>query len=185
MLDPKIVDDRIKELDDRQGGEGHAPGRHLYPDDQALQARLGTVLTDSSGAPKIYGSNSDYAGLLKSENNIDPLTGTTVDGVHGGVHRVGPYATKFDNPEDMVRADQYFRDEIARTGEPPGSTPIEQVLGAEGHERLSGYYRNPANHSEFLPVDFEGGTVLPVYRFHDGKWNLHTMFSNPAPGRHP
>ncbi|MFE4855859.1 hypothetical protein [Streptomyces sp. NPDC056670] len=184
-LDPKVVDDRIKALDDRQGGEGHAPGRHLYPDDQALQDRLGTVLHNAGGAPVVYGPNSDYAGLLKSENNVDPLTGTTVDGVHGGTHRVGPYATRFDHPEDMVRADQYFRDEIARTGEPPGPTAIDQVLGAEGHERLSGYYRNPADHGEFLPVDFEGGSILPVYRFHDGKWNLHTMFSNPAPGRHP
>ncbi|GAA4068422.1 hypothetical protein [Streptomyces hundungensis] len=184
-LDPQAVDERVKALDDRQGGEGHAPGRHLYPDDEALKARLGTVLHNSSGAPVVYGPNSDYAGLLKSENNVDPLTGTTVDGVHGGTHRVGPYATKFNNPEDMVRADQYFRDEIARTGEPPGPTAIDQVLGAEGHERLSGYYRNPADHSEFLPVDFEGGSILPVYRIHDGEWKLHTMFSNPAPGRHP
>ncbi|WP_405701730.1 hypothetical protein [Streptomyces sp. NBC_00069] len=184
-MDPKVVDERIKELDDRQGGQGHAPGRHLYPDDQALIDRLGTVLLDSNGTPKVYGPASNYPGLLKSENNIDPLTGTTVDGVNGGVHRVGPYATRFDNAEDMVRADAYFRDEIARTGEVPKETSIEDILGPGAHDEFSGYYRDPANPTAFKPVDFEGGSIVPVYRLHDGKWDLHTMFANPAPGRHP
>ncbi|MFD3619109.1 hypothetical protein ACFWWT_28480 [Streptomyces sp. NPDC058676] len=185
-LDPRFVDDRIKELDDRQGGEGHAPGRHLYPDEQALQDRLGTPKLDSSGNPQMYGPNSANAGHVKSENNVDPLTGTTVDGVHGGVHRVGPYATRFENPEDMVRADQYFRDEISRTGEPPDAElPIEDLLGPEGHKRFSGFYRNPADLNEFLPVDFAGGTIRPIYRMEDGDWKLITMYANPAPGRHP
>ncbi|MET9641425.1 hypothetical protein ABZY83_34285 [Streptomyces virginiae] len=184
-LDPKVVDERIKELDDRQGGEGHAPGRHLYPADQALIDRLGTVLRDANGAPKLYGPNSHYPGLVKSENNIDPLTGSTVDGVHGGVHRVGPYATRFGNAEDMVRADEYFRAEYARTGEMPKDTSIADVLGAKAHERFTGYYRDPSNLTDFKPVDFEGGTIVPGYRIHDGKLTLHTMFANPAPGRHP
>ncbi|MGY5106882.1 hypothetical protein ACWC19_41225, partial [Streptomyces sp. 900105245] len=33
-LDPAVVDAHIKGLDETQGGEGHAPGRHLYPSDQ-------------------------------------------------------------------------------------------------------------------------------------------------------
>ncbi|WP_046780347.1 hypothetical protein [Streptomyces yangpuensis] len=184
-MDPKVVDERIKDLDDRQGGEGHAPGRHLYPADQALIDRLGTVLRDDNGVPKVYGPNSNYPGLLKSENNIDPLTGETVDGVHGGVHRVGPYATRFDHAEDMVRADAYFRDEFARTGEMPKDASIEDVLGSKAEDRFTGYYRDPNNLSEFKSVDFEGGSIVPVYRLHDGKLTLHTMFANPAPGRHP
>ncbi|MGC5394689.1 hypothetical protein ACPXCP_02925 [Streptomyces sp. DT20] len=185
-MDPEAVDERIKELDDREGGEGHAPGRHLSPDDQALTDRLGTVLRDSSGAPKMYGPNSSYPGLVKSENNIDPLTGTTVDGVSGGSHRVGAFATRFDNAEDMVRADAYFREEMARTGNEPTETSIEDVLGPGSQERFTGYYRDPANLNEFKPVDFDGGTILPVYRLlPDGKYRLHTMFANPAPGRHP
>ncbi|WP_329616145.1 hypothetical protein OG244_26445 [Streptomyces brevispora] len=184
-LDPQTVNNRIRELDDRQGGEGHAPGRHLYPDDDALRNRLGSVLTEADGTPKIYGPNSNNPGLLKSENNVDPLTGTTVDGVHGGVHRVGPFATRFDDAQDMVRADMYFRNEIARNGKVPPETPIDQVLGTGAEERLSGYYRDPANPNTFKQVDFTDGTIVPIYKLHDGKYVLHTMFANPAPGRHP
>ncbi|MFF3723263.1 hypothetical protein ACFYYM_12965 [Streptomyces erythrochromogenes] len=185
-MDPKVVDERIKELDEHQGGQGHAPGRHLYPADQALIDRLGTVLRDANGAPRMYGPNSNYPGLVKSENNIDPLTGSTVDGVSGGVHRVGAFATRFDNAEDMVRADAYFRDEMARTGHEAGEMPIEDVLGPGAEERFTGYYRDPANLDKFKPVDFTGGTIQPVYRLMpDGQYRLHTMFANPAPGRHP
>ncbi|MFC9817144.1 hypothetical protein ACFVJM_34395 [Streptomyces virginiae] len=185
-MDPKVVDERIKDLDEHQGGQGHAPGRHLYPADQVLIDRLGTVLRDANGAPKMYGPNSNYPGLVKSENNIDPLTGSTVDGVSGGVHRVGAYATRFDNAEDMVRADEYFRNEMARTGHEAIETSIEDVLGPGAEERFTGYYRDPANLDKFKPVDFEGGTIQPVYRLMpDGRYRLHTMFANPAPGRHP
>ncbi|MGW5926322.1 hypothetical protein ACWF2L_08740 [Streptomyces anulatus] len=185
-MDPKVVDERIKELDDRQGGQGHAPGRHLHPDDQALTDRLGSVLRDSNGAPKLYGPNSNYPGLVKSENNIDPLTGTAVDGVTGRAHRVGAFATRFDNAEDMVRADTYFRAEMARTGEEAVETSIDDVLGPGAEGRFTGYYRDPANLNEFKPVNFEGGTIMPLYRqLPDGTYRLHTMFANPAPGRHP
>lgn len=185
-MDPKVVEERIKELDDRQGGQGHAPGRHLHPDDQALTDPLGTVLRDSNGAPKLYGPNSNYPGLVKSENNIDPLTGSAVDGVTGRAHRVGAFATRFDNAEDMARADAYFRDEMARTGSEAQETSIKDVLGPGAEGRFTGYYRDPANLNEFKQVDFEGGTILPVYRqLPDGTYRLHTMFANPAPGRHP
>lgn len=185
-LDPDVVEAHIKSLDELQGGEGHAPGRHLYPSDQALQDRLGTPKLDAQGSPVAYGPNSANHGLLKSENNIDPMTGTTTDYVSGRSHRVGPYATRFDSPEDMVRADQHLRARIVNDGEPPDEeVPISDVFGPDGHERFTGFYRDPSNLGEFLPVDFEGGTIKPVYRLVDGDWKLVTMYANPAPGRHP
>lgn len=56
-MDPKVVDGRIKELDDRQGGEGHAPGRHLTPDDQAL--------VDRHGAPRQQRGTEDVRAELE------------------------------------------------------------------------------------------------------------------------
>lgn len=64
--------------------------------------------------------------------------------------------------------------------------PISDVLGPGAEKRFTGYYRDPANLNEFKPADFEGGTIVPVYRLlPDGQYRLHTMFANPAPGRHP
>ncbi|MYX72996.1 hypothetical protein [Streptomyces sp. SID3915] len=59
---------------------------------------------------------------------------------------------------------------------------ISQVLGAGAEKQFSGFYRNPANPSTFKRVDFTGGTINPVYKLHDGKYVLHTMFANPTPG---
>ncbi|WP_051877526.1 hypothetical protein [Streptomyces natalensis] len=184
---PKDVEDQINKLDDRQGGEGHAPGRHLYPKDDALIRRLGTPMADGSGNLKLYGPASPNVGHVKSENNVDPLTGTTTDGVSGGVHRVGGCATRFDNAEDLVKVDAYARKYIAEHGTPPShEIPISGILGPDGHKRLSGFYRNPQKPSEFLPVDFEGGTIKAVYKYKkDYGYYLVTMYPNHAPGRHP
>ncbi|MER5968660.1 hypothetical protein ABT112_02760 [Streptomyces sp. NPDC002055] len=185
-IDQRAIDDRIRELDDREGGEGHAPGRHLRPDDSTLQDRLGSPKTDTDGQLKFYGPQSNYPGHVKSENNIDPLTGTTVDGVSGRSHRVGAYSTRFDKPRDMVDADAYFRKYIKDHGEPPeNAVPIAEVLGPDAHKRLTGYYRDPEAPDEFLPVDFENGTIQAVYRRHGEEWHLHTMYPNPGRGRHP
>ncbi|MET9293789.1 hypothetical protein [Streptomyces sp. NPDC003077] len=181
-MDPKVVEERIAQLE----SEGHAPGRHLHPSDDALKRRLGTPMTDQDGNLKIYSPASENVGHVKSENNIDPLTGTTVDGANGRVHRVGGCATRFDSAEDMVRADAFFRDYIARSGRvPTESFPISDILGPGGHERLTGFYRDPLHPDEFLPIDFRGGSIKAIYREVDGEYKLITMYANHAPGRHP
>ncbi|MFJ8163421.1 hypothetical protein ACIRBY_21210 [Streptomyces sp. NPDC096136] len=182
--DPEFVKQRIDELDDRKGGEGHAPGRHLEVSEDQLKDRLGKPIMED-GSPKLYGPASQYAGHMKLEDQKDPLTNSTVDGVHGGVHRCGPYATKFENPEDLVTVDEYCRQYIADNGMPPDRVPIEDVLGKDGHERCNGYYLDPSDPDTALKVDFEGGFIKPVYQPHDGEWRLHTMYPNPAPMRHP
>jgi hypothetical protein len=60
--------------------------------------------------------------------------------------------------------------------------PISDVLGPEGHERLTGFYRDPANPDEFKQVDFTGGTIFAAYkRDGNGDLKLTTMYANPAP----
>ena len=164
--------------------EGHAPGRHLDADDQALQTRLGTTKLNPNGTPKLKAGGPN-AGHVDSENFVDPMSGTTTDRETGKPHRCGPYASKFNNPEDMARADDYFRAQIA-SGNDATSTPISEILGPEGHKRLTGFYKDPTDPARFLPVDFEGGTIRPVYRVNaSGHFDLITMFPEPAPGKHP
>lgn len=181
-VDPGVAK-RIGELKE----QGHAPGRHLIPDDEALKNRLGEPKRDADGNVKLYGPNAESPGLVKSTKNIDPLTGTTTDGVHGKPHRVGAFATRFDRAEDMVKADEYFREYVGKHGDlpPRNALPISDILGPEGHEHFTGYYMNPANPAEYLKADFEGGTIKAIYNVVDGEYHLTTMYANPALGRHP
>ncbi|MCX4748164.1 hypothetical protein OG455_22065 [Kitasatospora sp. NBC_01287] len=168
--------------------QGHAPGRHLDPDDPTLQRRLGTTITNPDGTPKTYTSSSSNAGHVKSKDHIDPLTGTTVDGDTGGVHKCGPYATRYNDPKALVDVDNYMRQKISSNGGalPPTSTPIEDILGPSGHLKFTGFYKDPANPGQYLPVDFEGGNIIAVYvPDGNGGYNLVTSYANPAPGRHP
>ncbi|MFJ2865286.1 hypothetical protein [Kitasatospora sp. NPDC087314] len=169
------------------GGEGHAPGRHVKPDDTALQTRLGTTMTNPDGSPKIYTQASNNAGHVKSKDHIDPLTGTTVDGENGGVHKCGPYATRYDDPADLVTVDKYMRKYIRENGRPLNSpVPIEDILGPEGHKRFTGFYKDPQDPIRYLPVDFEGGNIATFYEPDaHGKWHLVTSYANPAQGKHP
>ncbi|MFF9980321.1 hypothetical protein [Streptomyces erythrochromogenes] len=181
-LTEEQIADRISEL----ANEGHATGRHLDVSDEALQKRLGEVRY-KDGSPVVYGPNSDYSGLFKGVDQIDPLTGDTTDGENpANKHYCGPYSTRFDRAEDMVRADAYFREKLDAS-EGVGPTPIADVLGPDAHRNFTGFYRDPANPGEFKSVDFEGGTIRPQYRLDDatGAWKLHTMMIDPAPRRHP
>lgn len=188
ILDPEGEAGRKTDLDDfmtKVDGQGHMAGRHYKPGDQALKDRLGTTKFESDGkTPKIKQSGPNK-GHVASENFVDPLTGTTVDGETGNAHRCGPYATRFDNPADVKQADDYFRGQIA-AGQIPGETPISEVLGPDGHKELTGFYKDPSDPAQYKNVDFEGGTIVPVYRPDgSGGHKLHTMFINPAPGKHP
>ena len=187
ILDPDAEPKRAADLQNHiteLRTEGHAPGRHLDPDDQTLKDRLGTTRLNPNGTPKLK-TEGPNVGHVSSENFVDPLTGTTTDGVTGNPHACGPYATKFNNPEDMARADDYFRPQLA-AGTIPGPAPISEILGPTGHRDLTGFYKDPADPSKYLPVDFEGGTIRPVYQPDgSGGFKLHTMYPEPIPGKHP
>ncbi|MFD7974141.1 hypothetical protein [Streptomyces clavifer] len=97
-----------------------------------------------------------------------------------------PVVPQKPSPENMVRADAYFRAEMERTGENAVETPIEDMLGPDAEANFTGFYRDPADPTQFKPVDFEGGTIKPVYHESpEGGKVLHTMFANPVRGRHP
>jgi hypothetical protein len=164
--------------------QGHGPQRHLDPDDATLQRRLGTTEYNTDGTVKLKqgGPNINH---VSSKDWIDPETGTTTDAETGGPHRCGAVATRFDDPADMVKVDDYVRKYIAQHGTPPGDIPIKDVLGEDGHKRLTGFYKDPSDPSKFLPVDFEGGNITPVYKHVDGKWIARTIFPSPRYLRHP
>lgn len=164
---------RLSELKD----EGHGPQRHVDPSDDQLRARLGRpVIDETTGNPKLRAD-----GHVRAEEQVDPMTGTTEDGVDGGVHRCGPFATRFDEARDYVRADEYLRDRFGTEGDVQGRVPIEDVLGPAGHTRMTGFYTDPQT-LEHKPVDFSGGSIFAMYDRDDtGAPKLFTMYPDPAP----
>lgn len=105
----------------------------------------------------------------------------------GKKHLCGPYSTKFKDPTDMDKVDAWYRDYIAKHGAPPATKPkVEDIFGPDGASHMTGWYKNPKNPSEYLPVDFTGGDVFALYKPDGaGGWKNTTMFPSPAPGRHP
>lgn len=158
--------------------QGHGPQRHHDPSDAQLVARLGDPVLDPQSGEPVLKDN----GGVRAQNQLDPMTDTTVDGDHGGVHRCGNYATRIDSPEDYVAAERYMRNQIGDSGSMAARLPISEVLGPNAHERMTGYYHDPDAQGRVKPVDFAGGTVFALYkRLPNGDLNLRTMYVDPAP----
>jgi hypothetical protein len=159
--------------------EGHGPQRHHDPTSEQLVARLGTPIIDpATGIPE-----RTKHGFVKAKDHIDPMTGTTEDGIHPGeLHTCGHFATKFDSGEDFVAADRYMRQRFAGRPVTQGSVPISEVLGPDAHQRMSGFYLDLANPGQAKRIDLEGGTIFAAYSKNtDGELRLRTIYVNPVP----
>lgn len=155
--------------------EGHAPQRH------------GPQVTDQQLTDRaLYG--------------IDPMTGTTTDGEHGGVHGYGRDATKFVSDEALLRAADVIRsshtyntarrvDEDTGLGQIRVEVPLSTIFGPDYREQVRGIRRggtrnlptgDPPGDSPPGPVDFTDGTMFAYFRrAPDGEYSLITMYPRP------
>lgn len=182
--DTSETDAKIAELEK----QGHGPQRHLHPTTEALKDRKGEPKTDADDNVMLKGN-----GHVKTKNHVNPETGKTEDVTADGktkAHFCGDYATKFTNPEDYVRAEEYLRTKAIESGIPEAEASIEEIFGPGDHsDKFEGYYVDPGDPKadddsvNHLPVDFEGGHIVAYYDATTG--DLDTMFPNPEPGRHP
>jgi hypothetical protein len=178
------VDQQIEERIDKLANDApgsHGPQRHLEVSDEQLQQRLGTPLLNPDGTPQLKAN-----GFVKATDQIDPMTGTTTDAITGALHRCGTLATRFDSPSDYAHVDSVLRSRADITGEGHQEASIEDILGTEGHTRMTGYYIDPARPGNYLPVNFQGGSVAATYRYDIyGRPQLYTMYPVPTPGIQP
>lgn len=125
---------------------------------------------------------------------IDPMTGTTTDGVTGGTHNTVRTATRITNEADFVAAEALIRrspnyraardEAMSRVGLRTRtifevSLPIEDVLGPDFQNSVEGVRRlgSVKNPSGIQTVDFGGGTVTAIYElFPTGELSLVTLF---------
>ncbi|MCA9605522.1 MAG: RHS repeat protein, partial [Myxococcales bacterium] len=131
---------------------------------------------------------------------IDPMTGTTTDGVHGGAHQCGRHATAVVSHEDYVVADEHLRasaDFEARraAAEADGETtfpvdaPLEDIYGPDYQDHVRGVRRsgsknhptgNPPGSAPPTSTNFEHGTMFAIFQQDaDGNWGTYTMYAQP------
>lgn len=129
---------------------------------------------------------------------IDPITGTTTDGVTGGTHNTVRSATRITNEADFVAAEALIRrspdyraardEAMSRMGQLPKTTfevsvPIEDVLGTDFQNAVEGVRRlgSVKNPTGIQTVDFDGGTVAAIFELlPSGEPILVTMFPTGA-----
>ncbi|MGW6569499.1 hypothetical protein [Streptomyces sp. NPDC054975] len=199
-VEPLESDETEAETDDAEGisetdakiaeleKQGHGPQRHLHPTTEALKDRTGEPKTDANDDVVIKNN-----GHVRTINHVNPETGTTQEPTADGgtkPHFCGDYATKFSNPEDYVRAEEYLRAKALESGDPKVEASIEDIFGPGDHsDRFEGYYVDPSDPQaaddsvNHLPVDFQDGSIFAVYD--RGTGDLKTMYPSPEPGRHP
>ncbi|WP_229871787.1 putative T7SS-secreted protein [Streptomyces longisporoflavus] len=202
MLHPKVIvhahspsplaSARFKRLA-KLKNEGHGPQRHLFATDAQLKARLGEPKLDAQGN---YTFKND--GHVRMKDQKDPETGTVWDSEPKAdgtpkKHRCGPYATRFNNAEDMIQAERVARSKSAASGDDVVDIPMSELYGnAEYGHKFTGFYVDPSNPADaagnlnYRPVDFREGSVKAVFRSDptSGTRNV-TLYPNPQTGRHP
>jgi len=145
----------------------HGPGSH------GVQRHEGDVTVRQLDERCMYGK--------------DPMTGTRVDGVHGGNHGYGKDATKIKTPADFVRA----YEKIAATAEYQVkaasdvskfaiSLPAKEALGRSWRARILGRSRVGSRRNPTAAIDtvFPDNTeILAVFKKNgDGSYFLYTMY---------
>jgi hypothetical protein len=150
--------------------EGHGVARHYDITDQQMKDRLGTPKVDAHGDVILKN------GFVKSENHIDPQTGTTWQ-LDGKPHYSGPIVTRFESAEDYVKAEAYLREQGRDRRDPVVIDTISNILGKDGEQRMAGLYLDPASPDQYREdVDFTDGEILALYDYDDGKIAQVTMY---------
>jgi hypothetical protein len=136
----------------------------------------------------------------RSVRGVDPASGTTNDAYNRNPdgsakkHNYGRHATKFNDKDALVKADEKIRTtesykkELERAAKENDDfikvddTKLEDIYGKDYKTQVTGKSRigskNKPTGSE--DTNFTDGTVRAVYKKDDkGNWNLETMFPEP------
>jgi len=121
----------------------------------------------------------------------DPMTGTTVDGVHGGVHQYAQHATKVTSDSAYVHAENFARNSqefidattSSITGRAQVEIPLKDIFGSNFSGNVFGITRQG---SKIAPTGYTETVFGPnssmIVRYKQntaGEWIFNTMFPQP------
>jgi len=121
----------------------------------------------------------------------DPITGTTIDGVHGGEHQYAQHATKVTSEPAYVYAENYARSSqqfidvtnSSTTGRAQVEIPLKDIFGDNFTGNVFGITRQgpktaPSGYTE--TVFGQDSTMIVRYKQNSkGDWIFNTMFPQP------
>ena len=154
--------------------------------------RRGCRLIDQGHGVQRHGAQVTGAQLEgRAVEGLDPMTGTRVDGVHGGTHQYAQHATQVVSDEAYVFAENYGRNSqqfidattASTTGRAQLEIPLREIYGDEFRDFVSDVTRYG---TKAAPIGF-GNTIISddvymIIRYKQnptGGWDFNTMFPQP------
>lgn len=127
----------------------------------------------------------------RSVQGLDPMTGTRIDGVHGGTHQYAQHATKVVSDEAYIYAENYARNSqqfvdvttASTTGRAQLEIPLRDIYGANFQEYVYGVTRYGPKNSPFgfgnTAFSDNAYMVVRYKQSSTGNWLFNTMFPQP------
>lgn len=201
--DQKVLNVLNDFYENRENGKPFEHGNYSNPNTNDIKDRL-AHLDSSSVQNKLQKLGSEGHGIQRHGPEVteqqlieravegkDPMTGTAVDGVHGGEHGYAVHATKVNSveayvfAEDAARNSQMFTDAVGAATVPRIEVriPLKELYGDDFREFVTGISRfgTKKNPEGYGYTRFSDDAYMAVRYQQDssGNWVFNTMFPQP------
>ncbi|WP_426336029.1 hemagglutinin repeat-containing protein [Pseudoduganella sp. R-31] len=155
------------------------------------EARIQELIDQGHGVQRHGPAVSGQQLKERAVEGLDPMTGTTVDGVHGGEHQYARHATKVKTNEAYVFAEDYARrsqqfidvTSASTTGRAQVEIPLRDMFGDDFRDFVTGVTRyGPKNAPLGSGNTIFGKDSYMIIRYKQdakGSWEFNTMFPEP------
>lgn len=186
-VDLRLADrDIVSELENSMSRGGHAATA-----ESKITARIAQLEREGHGIQRHGPLVTQQQLIERVVEGKDPMTGSAIDGVHGGTHQYARHATKVNTEAAYVYAEERIRnsqDFFAETGaSTTGAAQVQillrDVFGDEFRDYVSGVTRYgqknaPSGYGNTIFSD--QANIVGRYRKNSaGEWKFVTMFPDP------
>ncbi|MBP8006145.1 MAG: hypothetical protein KAZ18_04540 [Acinetobacter sp.] len=172
-------------------GQTGATGFVWAENPKVINKKLQDLIKQGHGVQRHGPDVTDQQLLERVVQGMDPMTGTRIDGGHGGAHQYAAHATKVKTAEAYVYAENFARNSeqfieavnTARLNRIEVQIPLKDIYGSDFREYVSGVtrYGNKNTPQGYGYTQFSDNSYMAVRYKQDvsGKWIFNTMFPQP------
>ncbi|HWW07792.1 hypothetical protein [Collimonas sp.] len=157
----------------------------------SVEARIQELVSEGHGVQR-HGADVTGQQLTgRAVEGLDPMTGTRVDGVHGGAHQYAQHATQVVSDEAYAFAENYARNSqqfvdatsASTTGRAQVQIPLQEIFGNNFRDYVTGVTRyGPKSAPLGSGNTTFGNDAYMVTRYKqgaNGDWKFNTMLPQP------